>query len=378
MGRGRRPLGFVAIAALTCCSCYRSQELAIKHDEAIFIEESRLLLIDKRNELAVPGGPSIRPRVAAYDLRDRRELWRTLVLEAIFELSPRRHHAAVLGFTSDARMHLGLLELSKGTFRELDIWPPDPGNHAREPDKTSISDDGKTFASVLEDQLSLWDTTSTKLLYQQSFLPDHPRTIEFHPGSQNLTIDLSTAPAFDDDRPTLLVLARRGESWKIEKRIDDVRGHGWTTRGLLLSSPAGISRYDGHDVQLLVKDMKAYYATFSPDGRYVAYCNEHNALSVYDFDSGRIVLTGPWINRMRFHGKYVTTWLSGILWRGDLSEGKGKILRDFGNPSETVKIPFVGGTTTNTRYEYRLNDEGTRLWYMKTGRDPTAEVYLFD
>lgn len=310
----------------------------------------------------------------AYDVAQERVLWRTGVSDDYIEPSPSGLVASVLSHSDGQRTHLGLLDLTTGKFRQLDIRPPDPHGRAAQKDKASVSDDGALFASVIDGQLGVWSTATTKLLHQQRFGDEYPMTVEFLRGSHDLTVELLAMPATNENPPSLAVLARDGDAWRLEQSFEQVRGFGWTKRGLLLSTAAGISRYDRREVRLLVSNMRAWSATFSADGRYVAHRTDSHSLNVYDFDTKRIVLKAAWLKPARFHGNFVTVMSSGILWRGDLSNGTNKVLHDFGPPSETVKIPFFGGTTTNTHFDHLLNDEGTRLYYV----EPHGKARIYD
>ena len=99
-------------------------------------------------------------------------------------------------------------------------------------------------------------------------------------------------------------------------------------------------------------------------------------LNVYDFDQRRVVRVDAWHPGLRFNGNLITAMYGGQLWRLDLSAGNGKLLRDFGDPARTVKIPLVGGTTTSTKYEYQLSPKGTIFYYGEPGEP--ARLYQLD
>lgn len=363
----------VGWSAILLGGCYRAAELPIKSDTALFLSESRVLLIDRRSELAVPQGPATEPLLIAYDLDQKRVLWRTLVGEENVDLSPSRKFASVLASTTNMNVRVGVLDLSSGKYRPLEILASDPRDLERERERTSISDDGGLFASTLDGRLSIWDTGSTQLMYEHDFGAEGPRGVEFLAGSHDLTVRLSVPPVYDEGPPALVVLARKGDSWQLERRFDGVRGYGWTSRGLLFGSPQGISLYDRREVRALMT-VQAESAAFSSDGRYAAYRTPGNSLNVYDLHARRVVLIAPWVEPPSFHGNHITLIQGGLVWRGDLSDGTSKVLRDFGPRSETVKIPLFGGTTSNTFYDYVLSDQGTRLYY----REVKGKAWVYD
>lgn len=363
----------VACGVISLSACHRGAKIPIKSDQALFLSESRVLLIDRRYQLAAPGGSAIEPLLVAYDLNQDREVWRTFVSDANVDLSPSRKFASVLAFTTKRSVHLGVVDLSTGQYRRLDIWPPDPRDFVRHPEATSISDDGALFASVLDDRLRIWDTATTKLLYENEFEADGPRVVEFLAASHDLTVELSVPPAYDEGPPTLAILTRRTDGWQVAQRLEDIRGYNWTSRGLMYGSARGVAVYDRGELRSLMT-AQADSTAFSSDGRYVAYRTPGNSLNVYDLNARRVVLVARWLKPPRFHRNYVTIMANGLLWRGDLADGTSKVLRDFGPRSETVKIPFFGGTTTNTRYDYVLSDEGTRLYY----KEPNSDARMYD
>jgi hypothetical protein len=164
-----------------------------------------------------------------------------------------------------------------------------------------------------------------------------------------------------------VVLGHTPGAWQLEKRFTNLRAFDWTARGLLFASDQGITRYDRRKVELVAPGLVPTDARFSRDGRYVGYRSAAGKLEVYDLDARKVVLTSKWRPYLAFHGKHVTTMSDGELWRGDLEAGTSRVLHDFGSAAETVKIPFFGGTTTNTSYDYALSPDGTLLYLIKQG-----------
>lgn len=345
----------------------------MKSNQELFLSESRILLVDHREELDGNDWPLVDTIVVAYDLNDQRVLWRTTAHQGDYHLSPSKRYVAVLGRTMGHEVHLGVLDVGAGLYRRLDILAPDPWSVASYPGGSSLSDDGQLFASVLDGELNIWETASSRLLHHQKVGSDRAWVVAFRPQSHDLTIEHRVLLADQTTPPTLALLIRKGESWQIEQRFERVVGYRWTNRGLMLGSPSGVSLYaDG--AARIVLNVKSPVFAFSRDGRYVAYRTPGRSLNVFDLDAKRVALSAPWVTLPKFRDGYVTAMGGGYLWRGDLKDGTSKVLRDFGRPSETVKIPFFGGTTTNTFYEYLLSDEGTRLYYQ----EPTKPARVYD
>jgi hypothetical protein len=355
--------------------CYRGQALGIEHQYVVFARASRLLLIDMRSE-GVPQGEALPdPLVIGVDATAPRELWRTAVPSRFITPSSNAQFAAVLGhYAAPNRVRVGLLELGSGKFRDLGVQAPDTiGNHMYRV-AAALSDDGAFFASVLDGKLRVWDTTTGRLASEQDFPDDYARLVSFIDGGHDLAVVL----ARNADQPlvSVVVLAHQPTGWQTERTLDGVYAFAWTKRGAMYASAPGVSRYNRHGNQLLVTGLKLTDGRFSDDGRYAAYRTAQGALNVYDFDARRVVLSAEWHPRVRFHGNFVTAMSHGKLWRGDLSKGTSKVLKDFGAPAETVKIPLFGGTSTKTHYDYELNPEGTLLYYREPQHD--ARVYVLD
>lgn len=315
------------------------------------------------------------PVVIRVELTGQRELWRTTVPSLFIIPSSNARFAAVLGpHASPGVLQVGLLELDSGKFRDLGLRAPDATPNHMFGIATALSDDGALFASVLDGQLRVWETATGRLATEQGFGAIPAKMVSFIDGGHDLSVVLAQTP--DQQLVSLVILARSATGWRTERTLDGVQAFAWTKRGLLYASAPGVSRYDRRDSELLVAGMKLTAGRFSSDGRYAAYLTAQGALNVYDFDARRVALSAAWHGRVRFHGNFITAMSYGKLWRGDLSTGTSKVLKDFGAPAETVKIPLFGGTSTKTHYEYELNPEGTLLYYREPNAD--ARVYVLD
>lgn len=373
----RRGLG--GLAGLVCVvllpsGCYRGRALEVEHQYVVFAPASRLLLIDERSEGVPTGKAGPAPLVIGVDATGPRVLWRTVVPSRFLTPSANARFAAVLGpYAAPNLVRVGLLELDSGRFRALGVLAPDTiGNHMYGV-AAALSDDGALFASVLDGKLRVWDTATGKLTTEQSFGDNHARLVSFVDGGRRLSVVL--ARSADDRLVSLVVLEQGPAGWQTAQTMDGVYAFEWTKRGLLYAAAPGVSRYDyaRHASELLVAGLKLTGGRFSPDGRFAAYRAADGLLNVYDFDARRVILKAAWRPHVRFHGSFVTAMKGGELWRGDLSTGNGKVLRDFGAPAETVEIPLFGGTSTKVHYEYQLNPEGTLLYYRAPHDD--ARVY---
>jgi hypothetical protein len=355
-------------------ACSRGVEVPIRHQDFVFLEGTRLLLIDKRTELDTATSMA-KPLVVAYDVGAGRELWRAVVSAEYVIPSDNRKFATVIDRSSTADTLVGVLELGHGKFRDLRLAIPDPKDLGGKASATAISDDGSHIASVLDYQVHVWETTKGSLVHQRAFGNDGAVGVQFVGGGLDLSVQLKVSPAFDESRADVVVLGHTPGAWQLEKRFINLRAFDWTARGLLFASDQGITRYDRRQVELLAAGLAPAGARFSRDGRYVGYRSAAGKLEVYDLDARKVVLTSKWRPYLAFHGNHVTAMSDGELWRGDLADGTSQVLEDFGPAAETVKIPFFGGTTTNTHYDYALSPDGRLLYLTKRG---VARVLTID
>jgi hypothetical protein len=347
-------------------ACSSGVEVPIRHQDIVFLDGTRLLLIDKRTELDTATSMA-KPLVVAYDVGARRELWRAVVSAEHVIASDSGKFATVIDRSSTPDTLVGVLELGAGQFRDLRLAIPDPKDLGGKPSATAISDDGSHIASVLDYRLHVWETAKGGLVHQQTFGDDGAVGVQFVGGGLDLSVQLKVSPAFDESRADVVVLSLVSGTWQIEKRLSNLRAFDWTTRGLLFATDQGVTRYDRRKVELVAAGLVPVGARFSRDGRYVGYRSATGKLEVYDLDARKVVLTSQWRPYLAFHGKHVTAMSNGELWRGDLEDGTSRVLQDFGAAAQTVKIPFFGGTTTNTSYDYALSPDGTLLYLTRNG-----------
>jgi hypothetical protein len=371
--------GLLALCCLMLGGCHQTlggKEIATKHDGALFVSDSRLVLIDSRSELERVGSPPVQPRIIGYDVPSGRERWQTLVPAPYLDASENGQFGVVLEPSGTGQLRVSALDLEHGKLRGLAAVPADPYKLRARREMTALSNDGTYLASVLDGQLSVWETTTAgPLLSQQRFADERAVAVLFQGDSTDLLVQLKRSP--DDKDSSLVAFARQDLAWRQVRRFDGVHSYAWTPRGLLFTSARGLARYDRGAESVLVAGLDPAVVRYAADGRHVGYKTPQGQLNVYDLDTKRVVLVAPWQGHLRLYGQRATAMTGGVLWRADLASGSSKTLRDFGPSTSSHDVPLLGGSGLTVNYGSALSEHGTYLYYVEP-QQHRAWIYEVD